>query len=426
VAAVWALARARLRGRWRALLGLTLLVGVAAGAVMTAAIGARRTETAYHRLLKATVAEDVEVEVGGYSEEDPNFIENLRRLPQVADMGLESVAPIAPDMPGDPPEFSPLTRFVAVMSVDGRAGWAVNRPLILAGRRPDPGRPDEVGLSESLARRWGVRPGDRIRLRALTPEQLLHALAGERVIPAGPVLELEVVAVQRLPDDLAVDTRAAEGFVSLTPAFHRAYQSRIAHFPPAPRIRLERGRADLAAFTDAARRLARDSPEVSVITRADLALRVEQATRAQVVALVLFAALAAVAALVVIGQTLTRELMLATAGHDTLRALGASRQQLVAAMTLPVGLVSAVGGLVGAGIAVLASPLMPMGLARRAEPAPGLAVHLAGIGIGMVATVVLIAGWVAVPAWRLARARPDAPDTAGRVGAISGLADRAA
>jgi hypothetical protein len=308
---------------------------------MVAAIGARRTETAYHRLLQATAAEDVEVEVGGYGEEGPNFIENLRRLPQVADMGLESVAPVAPDMPGDPPEFSPLTRFVAVMSVDGRAGWTVNHPLILAGRRPDPGRPDEVGLSESLARRWGVRPGDAIRLRALTP-------------------------------------------------------SSIAHFPPAPRIRLERGRADLAAFTDAARRLARDAPEVSVITRADLALRVDQATQAQVVALVLFAALAAVAALVVIGQTLTRELMLATAA--TTRSEPS------------------------------ASPLMPMGLARRAEPAPGLAVHLAGIGIGIgiVATVVLIAGWVAVPAWRLARARPDTPDTAGRVGAISGLAERAA
>jgi hypothetical protein len=33
VAAVWALVRARLRVRWRPLLGLTLLVGLAAGAV---------------------------------------------------------------------------------------------------------------------------------------------------------------------------------------------------------------------------------------------------------------------------------------------------------------------------------------------------------------------------------------------------------
>jgi hypothetical protein len=391
-----------------------------------AAIGARRTQTAYHRLLAATAAADVEVEVGGFTEEDPGFIDKLRGLSQVADMGLESIAPIAPDMPGDPPEFSPLTRFVGVMSVDGRAGWTVNRPLLLAGRRPDHGRPDEVGLSESLARRWAVEPGDTIRLRALTPPQLLQALAGERVIPTGPALALGVVAVQRLSDDLAVDTQAVEGFVSLTPAFYRAYQSRIAHFPPQPHVRLERGQADVAAFTDAARRLAHNSPEVSVVSRADLALRVDQATRIQVVALVLFAVLAAGAALVVIGQSLTRELLLATSGQETLRALGASPQQLFAATTLPIGLASALGGVLGAGIAVLASPLMPIGLARRAEPTPGLAVHLTRIGIGVALTVVLLAGWVALPAWRLARASRDAPEAAGRVGATSRLADAAA
>ena len=65
MAAVWTLARARLRARWRSLLGLALLVGVASGAVIAAAIGARRTDTAYARLLEATRADHVEVEVGG-------------------------------------------------------------------------------------------------------------------------------------------------------------------------------------------------------------------------------------------------------------------------------------------------------------------------------------------------------------------------
>jgi hypothetical protein len=63
MAAVWVLARARLCARRRALLGLALLVGVASGAVMGAAIGARRTETAYPRLLQATLAEDAHVGV---------------------------------------------------------------------------------------------------------------------------------------------------------------------------------------------------------------------------------------------------------------------------------------------------------------------------------------------------------------------------
>ena len=52
--------------------------------------------------------------------------------------------------------------------------------------------------------------------------------------------------------------------------------------------------------------------------------------------------------------------------------------------------------------------------------------HLAGVALGMVATLVLVAGRVAVPAWRLAGQRPHWPDATGPAGAGSTLADRAA
>jgi FtsX-like permease family len=424
MAAVWTLARARLRARWRSLLGLALLVGVASGAVMAAAIGARRTDTAYARLLEATRAEDVEVEVGGF--DDPGFLDRVGRLPQVTELGLESVALLAPAMPGDPPEYSLASRFISYVSVDGRVGRTVNRPLVVAGRRPDPDRADEVGISESLARRWGLRPGGTLRLRAAAVRQVPSLLAGEEVVPAGTALALRVAAVQRLLDDVAIGSRAAEGFISLTPAFYRAYRDRVASFPPAARVRLERGQADVAAFAAATRRLAGGNAEVSVIPRADLTRLVEEATQVQAVALVLFAALAAVAALVVVGQSLARELSLASTGQETVRALGASRGLLLAAAMLPIVLVGAAGAVAGAGIAVLASPLMPMGLALRAEPDPGFSVHLAGVALGMVATLALVAGRVAVPAWRLAGQRPFRPDATGPAGAGSTLADTAA
>ena len=40
-----------MRRRWRALVSLALLLGLAGGVVLTAAAGARRTDTAYPRLL---------------------------------------------------------------------------------------------------------------------------------------------------------------------------------------------------------------------------------------------------------------------------------------------------------------------------------------------------------------------------------------
>jgi hypothetical protein len=45
--------RSELRTRWRPWLVLALLIGVAAGAAVAAAAGARRTETAYPRFVQA-------------------------------------------------------------------------------------------------------------------------------------------------------------------------------------------------------------------------------------------------------------------------------------------------------------------------------------------------------------------------------------
>lgn len=96
MAAVWMLTRVRLRTRWRLLLGIAVLVGVASGAVQGSVMGAARTDSAYPRLLEATRAEDVMVALGGYSEQNPAYIDALRRLPQVADLGLASVAFMTP------------------------------------------------------------------------------------------------------------------------------------------------------------------------------------------------------------------------------------------------------------------------------------------------------------------------------------------
>lgn len=49
---VWLGMRAELRLRWPAMVGLALLLGLVGGVALTAAAGARRTETAYPRLLR--------------------------------------------------------------------------------------------------------------------------------------------------------------------------------------------------------------------------------------------------------------------------------------------------------------------------------------------------------------------------------------
>jgi hypothetical protein len=57
----WLALRADLRQRWRALLSLAVLLGLIGGVVLTAAAGARRTDTAYPRLLTWANATQVEL-----------------------------------------------------------------------------------------------------------------------------------------------------------------------------------------------------------------------------------------------------------------------------------------------------------------------------------------------------------------------------
>jgi hypothetical protein len=85
--------RAWLRQRWRAAVGLALLLGLIGGVALSAAAGARRTATAYPRLLRWSHAADVLVVPGcvGLG----SFYAALGRLPQVASMSAEVVYELA-------------------------------------------------------------------------------------------------------------------------------------------------------------------------------------------------------------------------------------------------------------------------------------------------------------------------------------------
>jgi hypothetical protein len=137
----------------------------------------------------------------------------------------------------------------------------------------------------------------------------------------------------------------------------------------------------------------------------DHAARVDRAIGPQWLALALFALLAGLAALLGLGQIMSRQVFLDSSEYPILRGLGMTRSQLIAAALVRVLLVAMAGGALAVGVAILSSPLFPIGPARLAEPNPGLSVNLAVLGIGFVATIVLLLAVGAIPALRAASAR---------------------
>jgi len=85
--------RADLRTRWRAMLGLALLLGLVGGVALTAAAGARRTDSAYSRLLSwanasrvtviVTNSESVAAPGGQLKPKDKYFVAGGRAAEQV-------------------------------------------------------------------------------------------------------------------------------------------------------------------------------------------------------------------------------------------------------------------------------------------------------------------------------------------------------
>jgi hypothetical protein len=406
MAAVLMLLRSRLRRRWRAWVALALLLGIAVGVVLTAAAGARRTDTAYPRYLEWARAEDALVSV------DDSLVPAIERLPQVTDAGLgigyalyriDSRA----HLEGDPAR--------AVGPTDDRAVYHFGRPRVVAGRLPDPNRADEATVNPELARIWNLHPGSHVTLRAFV--QADQQVIGDGTQPIPPTLgharTFLVTGVVAGADDVIPDPRRPITRFNLTPAYTRAHYAAEENYS-GMFVRLRHGAADVAAFEAAVNRVAAAGTAASgqgapgglsalINPRVDFTARVEHAVQPEVVALWLFAGLVAATALLVVGQSVSRQLVLQADDDPTLRALGMAPWQLLVTALGQVALLAVAGAVVGVVIALAASPLMPIGAVSIVEPQPGFSVDFVVLGIGAAATVLLLLLRSLPVAWRQAR-----------------------
>ncbi|MGH9110703.1 MAG: FtsX-like permease family protein [Acidimicrobiales bacterium] len=408
--AVWYRFRAELRSRWRAWLGLGLLVGLAAGAVMALAAGARRTDSAYARFLDAHNAYDVMVidvaqpgfpGVGGFDE--------IAALPSVEDSaeGDGGVVPLGP------------SGILAIASEDGRIGSEINTFKILEGRRADPARVDEVVVSFTVAEEFGLDVGSTIPF--LPPDDVEAAVAADKVAAARRFLEqapdgrLRVVGIEAAPGEFPPLVQDTKPLVHLTPAFYRLHLLGLDDPPITPKVllvKLRDGADGVTAFNADLSRLS-DGPASDSLAQADHAAAVERSVHLQAVALWLLAGLVAISATLIIGQLLSRLTQVEARDHPTLGALGMSGRDRALLGVIRAGAIAAAGALAGVGIAVAASGLLPTGMARTAEPDPGIRLDGVVLDLGAGATVVIVvvlglwASWRATAAGARQRAGGD-------------------
>jgi hypothetical protein len=410
MATVWLALRADVRRRWRALLSLALILGVAGGVVLTAAAGARRTDTSYQRLLTWANAAQVEVLPGA---PDPRYFAALARLPQVAAMSSAIQYNLALPAGGGEPD----THLTALASPDDTLGVSVDRVKVTDGAMFDPRAANQVVVDPNLAAMEHLRPGSMPRVIAIPYNGF--AQGAEPDLSLAFPLYFRVTGIAVFDDQVVPATVTnAQPRVLLTPAFSQTGAADSVIYMAQAGLRLRPG-TNPEAFAGQARALSGRYPRADqsftvTLNLADEMAATQRAIGPQAVALAVFAGLAGLISLAVLGQLLSRRLALDSAEFPVLRAVGMTRRSLLALTMARLAIVTVAGAAVAVAIAVAASPLMPVGgSARLAEPDPGVEVNVAVLAAGFAVVAVVPLVLLLWPAWRAVSRALGPPGAAG-------------
>ena len=450
---VWLRWRAELRAQWRMVVVVVLLLGVGGGVALAAFAGARRADTAMPRFVAFSLPDD-----GGFQ------FGNVFSPPVAPGAAGDSLAPFGAErrvvgLPQVVAYFRSPYLFLGTNRTGHNAGGlnpfgaadaalyrSVDRPLVVAGHLPDPAHPFDVAVNELAAEKRHLHVGSHVRLYAYSLKQFQNGgLTGGTAVatqaPAGPSFTVRVTAIVRFAQDVnAIIPIAARQDVSyegqenvyLTPAFVQRLAAGLGvpvQQLPAVNlvgVRLRHGAADWRAFAKAAAAVGGGQISPSPGNISGIQTAASSAGRGihlEVVALLLFGALAALVTVLLVGQAISRQVMLQGDDYATLRNLGTTRRQLVGIVLSRVAVIGVAGGALAFVVAILASPLFPIGLARQAEIHPGIAVNLAILVPGFFAIAVLIVAWSLVPAWQVSRQSVNPEGDHTRVAHSSRVAD---
>jgi len=407
MSAVWMRLRNELSSRWRGLLSLALIAGLGGGAAIAAFAGARRTISAYPRFREATNAFDDLVGLNGSTNPPDQFqtqvllSPSVTRLPAIVDYSLTD--PYLGEIvgPSGIPQAFPDVFIVA--SSDGKLGISLDRMKLSSGRYADPSRADEVTVSSFEANHLGARVGSTLSLRFPNVTRTLH-----------------VVGVGLIAGAADPSASAYTPVVILTPAFYAQNGPELRAGPSlAVRVRggarglpeLEREmaarNADLvnAAKTPAEKQNAQNETVSTIASATPQTDSIRRTAVFEAGGLSVFGGLALLTILAIFAQLLVRQIFLESDEQETLRAIGMSRTQLFGLAMLRVLLVGSCAAIVSVVLAILVSPLFPIGSMHGLELAPGFNVDLFAVFLGALAVVVLTCLTGIVPAFRSSSAK---------------------
>ena len=385
-------ARADVRARPVSLVLVTILVGLIGGLGITALAASRRSDSAYTRYRQLDNEPDAVVlscpGSGFLAQVD---LPQVRALPEVTSSAIVSFIPVDLEDAKGTRLLTADEMSVSVIGLRRAEDAAILRPRLLAGRMPTGA--DEVAIGYMPSASPPAAIGDTVILVPPT------AGGGPAQQDPGSLVKVPVHITGQvlIPGDLTQDQNNVWGSPALVAAL-----SRKGPTCDALAVHLRHGLGDSASFLAGVYRV---TPAAFVLDLTNEAIYVSRTTHLEAIILRLLAILAAIAGIMILGQSLVRRTSLGGIDIPILRSLGMTRRQILWGATLPALIVAAGGSLIAVTIAVAASSSFPSGVSRIADPQPGILVDRFAVLLGVGAIVATSILSVIVPALRLVSAR---------------------
>jgi FtsX-like permease family len=415
--------RHELRRRAGGYIAIVMVVALSGAVAMTALAGARRTASAFERYLEASDASDLSINIARYDEANQAALEDLPGVEQVRTYAAILAGPFDPVT--EQPRFS-TTRAETLVSVDGRF-FDQDRPRMASGRLPDPTRPDEIFINQTLADQSDIEVGERVSII------ILHPITFEVL----RMTEATVTGVGSTANEVAVADVDDLQRIIFTPAFldenpdaisggdedFTYYWSGLQLAPGTHVADVERAWEEQAPDRFPGRNPFR------YLRTNTLHASVQQANRPQVVGLAGFGVMAALLGTALTVQVTRRVVRAARPDLAAVQGLGATWATSAAGVLLAAGLAVLLGAGMAVGLAWLLSTSAPVGLVREIEPDPGRTFDALILGIGGVGLALLGAAAAVLTARRVSRGEEGPPADAGfasRLPLVSGFGVRMA
>jgi hypothetical protein len=426
----WYRFRTSLHTTWFGYVSIVLLVGLLGGLAMGAIAGARRTQAAYPTYLSRSHASDLEVQVYLKEGNDPAhsysapLTNELAHLHDVAQLGTDLQLLVTPlNAKGLPSNIAALNdgQVNPVGSLNGLF-FNQDQPAVAQGRLARTNRADEFVATVAAARILGWHVGEKFKMGSYTIAAASSTGFGTPTVrPAREFSETLVGTV--VPNDQVVsdDIDRYPTLYIFSPVTTRPLFAAGETVYPSYQLRLVHGSADVPAVEREIINLLPRNSLYNFHVTAVVEGEVERATKPESIALAVFGIIAGLAALIIGSQALSRTALSRRDDEGVLRALGGGPAVTIIDSTFGMFVAVLLGAAVAVVVAILLSPVAPLGAVRQVDPSPGFAFDGTVLGLGFAVLAVVLG----VTAVGLAyQAAPHRASRAGGTSAKSNVASR--